>query len=106
MPQCARCPAWAGDEKWRTLCRKCFSAQKKKEEKEKDRVLARLMHENQILRSANQQLRMVDRSLDGTIPMDKLKALIQLCHPDKHSGSRISTETTAWLLDQRKRHPK
>lgn len=102
MPQCARCSAWAGDEKWRTLCRKCFSAQKKKEEEEKDRVLAKLMHENQILRMINQQLPLIGNS----IPMDKLKALIQLCHPDKHSGSRISTETTAWLLDQRKRHPK
>lgn len=28
----------------------------------------------------------------------RLRALLQLCHPDKHAGSDLATATTAWLL--------
>lgn len=34
---------------------------------------------------------------------DNINALIQLCHPDKHDGSRLATVTTQWLLNVRKR---
>jgi hypothetical protein len=36
------------------------------------------------------------------IPSIRMKALLNLCHPDKHPGSRIAHETTQWLLAQRK----
>jgi hypothetical protein len=36
------------------------------------------------------------------IPEDKLKKMIMLCHPDKHNGSKTSTEITQWLLSLRK----
>jgi hypothetical protein len=29
---------------------------------------------------------------------EHLRALLQLCHPDKHGGSALSNEVTAWLL--------
>ena len=35
------------------------------------------------------------------IPPERLMALIALAHPDKHSGSRLATETTQWLLSLR-----
>lgn len=35
------------------------------------------------------------------IPTDMLKRLIQLCHPDKHGGSKSATIATEWLLKQR-----
>ena len=37
------------------------------------------------------------------VPPDMLKRLIQLCHPDKHNGSKASTTATEWLLQQRVR---
>lgn len=36
------------------------------------------------------------------IPPEMLKRLIQLCHPDKHSGSEASLKATQWLIEQRK----
>lgn len=32
----------------------------------------------------------------------QLKALLRLCHPDKHSNSELSNEVTKWLLKMRK----
>lgn len=29
----------------------------------------------------------------------KIRALLQLCHPDKHAGSGLALTTTQWLLD-------
>ena len=29
---------------------------------------------------------------------DRVRQLLQLCHPDKHNGSRTSLEVTQWLL--------
>lgn len=37
-----------------------------------------------------------------SIDKDRLRALIRLCHPDLHDGSKLATETTAWLLSLRK----
>jgi hypothetical protein len=35
------------------------------------------------------------------IPVDMLRRLIQLCHPDKHRNSEAATTATVWLLNQR-----
>lgn len=39
----------------------------------------------------------------SSLKMDaqRLDRLIRLCHPDKHDGSDIATETTQWLLAER-----
>lgn len=29
------------------------------------------------------------------------RRLVQLCHPDKHNGSKTSTEATKWLMENR-----
>lgn len=29
------------------------------------------------------------------------RRLVQLCHPDKHNGSKASTEATRWLMENR-----
>lgn len=36
-----------------------------------------------------------------TLDSTRLRQLIQLCHPDRHDGSRTATEATQWLLAQR-----
>jgi hypothetical protein len=32
----------------------------------------------------------------------RIRQLLQLCHPDKHSGSAAATDATRWLLEQRR----
>jgi hypothetical protein len=32
----------------------------------------------------------------------RIRSLIQLCHPDRHGGSRVAVDATQWLLDQRR----
>ena len=39
---------------------------------------------------------------ERAIDLPRVRTLLQLCHPDKHSGSRAATETTQWLLEMRK----
>lgn len=41
--------------------------------------------------------------IKAPIPPDRLKALVQLCHPDKHGNSQAANDATAWLLAQRGR---
>lgn len=42
----------------------------------------------------------------STIPGDMLRRLLQLCHPDKHSNSKLSVETTQWLLQRKQEQEK
>ena len=37
------------------------------------------------------------------LPASRLKALIMLAHPDHHGGSKLSLETTQWLLSLRQK---
>lgn len=97
MPSCTNCGSYAGEEKWRTLCRKCFVKQKKREEEEKDEQLADLLYTCQELRAE------LTKSGRSTIPDAKLKQLIFLCHPDKHNNSETANEVTQWLLSLRKK---
>ena len=41
------------------------------------------------------------RYSSSPIPQEMLRRLIQLAHPDKHSGSEAATKATRWLLEQR-----
>lgn len=40
-------------------------------------------------------------------PIDRarVRQLLQLCHPDKHGGSRLAENVTAWLNDLRRGMP-
>lgn len=43
-------------------------------------------------------------TLDGAlITRERLRQLLQLCHPDKHGNSQTSQDVTCWLLEVRKR---
>ena len=44
----------------------------------------------------------VQARVAAPIPAEKLRGLIFLTHPDKHGGSRLATELTAWLLELRR----
>lgn len=38
-----------------------------------------------------------------SIPPERMRQLLSLCHPDKHGNSETATDVTRWLLDQRKK---
>jgi hypothetical protein len=97
---CKNCPNEAGPERWRTLCRRCFAKQKEAEEHSRDEALARANEEIAALNAAVRQL-LRERTAPGKIPPARLRQLIQLCHPDRHGGSKVSTEVTQWLLSMK-----
>ena len=49
--------------------------------------------------SALESLR--DLKTGGAVPPDQWRRLVQLAHPDKHSGSAAAVEATRWLLENR-----
>jgi hypothetical protein len=95
MPNCTACGGYAGDEKWRKLCRVCFAARKRDEQRELEDGLDYYSNRCAALEA---QL----RSKGAGISDEHLKRLIMLCHPDKHGNSKISNEITQWLLSLRK----
>jgi hypothetical protein len=61
-----------------------------------------LAYRDQYWRSEIEKLREQFADAPGApIPSARLKDLIFLAHPDKHSGSRLAHETTQWLLSLR-----
>lgn len=106
MHPCAKCGKPAGPEKWKTLCARCFTRQREAEEEHGLQAqLTRALEENAALSAAVRRL--LAEQNDGIvpaargIPRDKLRLLLQLCHPDKHNGSRAATEATQWLMEQK-----
>jgi len=49
---------------------------------------------------AERQLATIRQS--SSLDPSKVKRLLGLCHPDKHNNSKMSTEMTQWLLEQRR----
>jgi hypothetical protein len=82
--QCVECGArFFRDVRWKKRCLPCW----KKANGVEDRTFGRMK---------------TAALPPPAIPEDMLKRLIYLCHPDKHDGSKVATEVTAWLLKQRK----
>lgn len=93
MARCVSCGANAGPEEWRKWCKRCYALNKREEEDQLRQQLA-------YYRSECERLHTELMFAEG-IPADKLKLLIQLCHPDKHNGSKASNSITQWLLERR-----
>ena len=92
MPNCGSCGNFAGEEAWRKLCGKCFGKQKRKEEEDREEQIAALMQELAMMRREQRAV---------ALPADRLRQMIQLCHPDKHGGSDLAKDVTQWLLQQK-----
>jgi hypothetical protein len=73
-------------QNYKTLCKPCFVESKKSELERLQINLDRLVRENMRLRS-----QFATGKQSQTIKPDLLKRLKQLCHPDKHGGSQLST---------------
>jgi len=75
------------DEAWKSRCIGCWSRRKYGDAYRPPRRPAATLHVDPIRRELAGQLR----------------ALLSLCHPDKHSNSPLATTTTQWLLALRDR---
>lgn len=70
--------------RFKTMCPTCFKAERDRAAFERGYEAGRA----EALRQA-----------PSAVPADRLRALLQLAHPDRHGGSRLALETTQWLLD-------
>lgn len=97
MGACTSCGAYAGEESWRKLCKRCYAKKMKAEE------YAGKPHKNEyerLWREAIERLR--QQSQESIINDDLLRRLIMLCHPDKHGGSVVAEDVTKQLLSIRR----
>lgn len=90
----------AQDERWKRVCRFCY----RKEMDARTRV-AGLQRTVELLRAqtielANELHQMKTRGPSLDAP--RIRQLVQLCHPDKHNGSKTAMKITQWLLDVRR----
>lgn len=80
IANCTRCGGMftrAADERWKALCLPCWRGTKSA--------------------SAAPQ-----PAAAPVLDAGRLRQLLQLCHPDRHGGSALAGEVTAWLLDLRR----
>ena len=91
------------DESWKTLCYACWKRSKQSSAPSLGETPAQLRHELHVALEEAARLRRMLMQVErrSAIPPDVLKKLLHLAHPDKHSGSKIATEATQWLLSQR-----
>lgn len=76
----------ADDPAWKRLCRECFVNRKKAEH-------AALAEEVGDLRA-----RLAAANCTPSLTPTMVRALLHLCHPDKHAGSQVATRATQYLL--------
>jgi hypothetical protein len=112
--ECKQCGnAFYKDQPWKKICISCWKKNKNtpaKIEKSFDELSTlrdevRRYREEAIFYKKNyfdvsERLRIMEN--DVAIPIDIMKRLILLCHPDKHGNSQASTTVTTWLLNKRK----
>jgi hypothetical protein len=49
----------------------------------------------------NEELKALIRYNPLWLPEKDLRRMVQACHPDKHGGSEVASEVTAWLMRKR-----
>lgn len=66
-------------------------------ERERDAAKARVL----FLESQIGIIKAIQSTSVSSLSRDIWRRLVQLCHPDKHNGSKASTEATRWLMENR-----
>ena len=89
------------EERWKRVCRFCYRREMdaRKHVPLLEREIARLRQEiAELTYKLNFKAGKTKVDLDAA----RLRQLLQLCHPDKHKGSKTATVITQWLLDARR----
>lgn len=101
----------AADESWKIRCVPCFKKHKAAQSeygfqpnrwKIQAEQLAKQVEVLQIEISLLNQRRLQPSWIESELK-ERLRALIQYCHPDKHGGSSGATQLTQWLNEVRMR---
>ena len=108
--QCGESFARASDQTWKRRCLPRWRQSKARIDSQ--RVIA-LERENKVLKERawklNRKTIELTRELASlrrnaaTLDVDKVRPLLQLCHPDRYGGSALATRVSQWLLDQKRR---
>jgi hypothetical protein len=94
MAICTECGApfyRSADQQWKTRCGRCWWRGLSEEERKR----RTFKDDTPLPRPAKPA---IERELAEYLPL-----LIQLCHPDRHSGSPASNKATVWLLKLKER---
>jgi hypothetical protein len=69
--------------------------------KRQSAAIKRLQQKVEDLRSINLSLMRTTIAPGAALDLDadRVRELLQLCHPDKHHGSALANKATRWLLD-------
>jgi hypothetical protein len=78
------------EQAWKKICYECWKLRKERSE--------RLFEER--TRGTKSSWKPQDTGLEKEF-QENLRALLMLCHPDKHSGSPLATRITQWLLSKK-----
>ena len=88
-------------EYWKKLCIDCFKFKKRREsdeiQEEIEAAYRRGYRAGQLYTEPSNGSGTVDDQL-----IERMPALIQLCHPDKHNNSKAATAITQWLIALRR----
>jgi len=91
MDTCRTCGKLFDGEGWKTVCRRCY--------------INAMGEEDEVVEAERKEAelqRFVARGRPAQMTSERLRQLLQLCHPDKHGNSVLSQEVTRWLLSLRK----
>lgn len=114
---CAVCHGDMGNAPaWTVVCTPCFVKAKKQEQVDLAETVDALRAEVEYLHESLTLARAEVRELRSQPPPKPpkppkpqpqidaatIRRLLQLCHPDKHGGSKAANEMTHWLLALRK----
>lgn len=115
---CTCCGAtFEADEPWKLLCYPCWRAKKDAEKGGANvgALVLRNIKNELLLNNAREEIerlkgiiyreskRWARSAQPEPIPPDLLKAMLLICHPDRHGNSPAANKATAWLLKQRQR---
>lgn len=98
LRQCPGCGKhFDQEEPWMRYCAMCVADKKfRAGEWNTDTFLYRLFRTAQRQLAETQDVAV--EATGATLSRARVRQLLQLCHPDKHGGSKTATEITQWLL--------
>lgn len=97
--KCPRCKLrFVSNHPSHRICLPCWKRERDYDLTRADHALMDLQY---VLLEFEAELAGWSRQGRAALSQDRIRDLIQLCHPDRHGGSEKANETTKWLLEIR-----